>query len=60
VHTARILFFYTPGGTEQTFIEGGDEPENGVPVRPWGPERITADFIGVLEKYGTYALPDPS
>lgn len=58
LHTAKMIFFYTPGGTEQTFIEGGDEPVAGQSVRPWGPERIDDRFIQVLERYGTTALPE--
>jgi quercetin dioxygenase-like cupin family protein len=58
LHSARTIFFYTPGGTEQTFIEGGDEPEKGVPVQPWGPERLDDRFMEILEKHGTIALPD--
>ncbi|WP_433276093.1 cupin domain-containing protein [Pseudonocardia xinjiangensis] len=58
LHPARMLFFYTPGGTESTFIEGGDEPEAGVMVQPWGPERIDERVLSILAKYGTEALPD--
>jgi quercetin dioxygenase-like cupin family protein len=55
---ARMLFMYTPGGTEQVFIEGGDEPVSGAEVQPWGPERINDEFIGLLRKYGCEALPE--
>lgn len=57
-HAARMLFFYTPGGTEQTFLEAGEDPAPDTPSLPWGPDRIDERFIAVLEKYGTIGLPD--
>lgn len=58
LHTAKMLFIYTPGGTEELFIEGGDEPQRGVQVQPWGPERFDDRILGLFAKYGTEALPD--
>jgi len=55
---AKMLFMYTPGGTEQVFIEGGDEPVSGAEVQPWGPERINDEFIALLRKYDCEALPE--
>ena len=55
---AKMLFMYTPGGTEQAFIEGGDEPVPGAEVQPWGPERIDDQFIRLLRKYGCEPLPE--
>jgi hypothetical protein len=48
-----MLFFYTPGGAEQLFVEGGDEPQPGVQVQPWGPERIDERLLSLLDKYDT-------
>lgn len=50
---ASMLFFYTPGGAEQLFVEGGDEPQPGVQVQPWGPERIDERLLSLLDKYDT-------
>jgi quercetin dioxygenase-like cupin family protein len=58
LHTARMLFLYTPGGSEGIFVEGGDEPEPGVQVQPWGPERIDRRILGLFDKYGVGALPE--
>jgi quercetin dioxygenase-like cupin family protein len=54
LHPAKLLFFYTPGGVEQVFIEGGDEPRPGEQVPNWPPERFTPDLQALLIKYGTY------
>ncbi len=57
VHTARMLFMYSPGGTEGIFVEGGDEPRPGVQVQAWGPERFDEHMLGLFAKYQTEALP---
>jgi hypothetical protein len=53
----RMLFLYTPGGREGVFVEGGDEPQTGVQVPPWGPERIDESFLELLGRCGCEALP---
>jgi quercetin dioxygenase-like cupin family protein len=53
VQPAKLVFVYTPGGAEGLFVEGGDEPELGVQVQPWGPERIDERMLGLLAKYDT-------
>jgi len=58
IQPARLLFLYTPGGAEGLFVEGGDEPEPGVQVMPWGPDRIDARLLGLLDKYDTGLPPD--
>jgi quercetin dioxygenase-like cupin family protein len=58
LHPARLLFMYTPGGTEGQFIEGGDEPEPGVNAPPWGGERNNEHYFELLRKYGTEELPE--
>lgn len=55
LHPAKMLFFYTPGGVEQVFVEGGDEPTPGEQVPNWGPERFDAAMLDLLKKYGTDA-----
>jgi hypothetical protein len=56
IQPARMLFIYTPGGAEGLFTEAGDEPQPGVQVQPWGPERIDDRLLGLLAKYDN-ALP---
>jgi len=58
LHTARMLFVYTPAGTEGLFLEGGDDPRPGVQVEPWGPERFDDRMLGLFHKYGAEAVPD--
>jgi mannose-6-phosphate isomerase-like protein (cupin superfamily) len=57
VQPARLVFIYTPGGAEGLFVEGGDEPQPGVQVQPWGPERIDERLLGLLVKYDTGLPP---
>lgn len=57
-HTARMLFFYTPGGSEGLFVEGGDDPVSGIQVPTWGPERFQGPMLDLFEKYGVAALPE--
>ncbi|MEU8391041.1 cupin domain-containing protein [Micromonospora sp. NPDC048842] len=40
LHTAKLLFMFTPGGLEASFVEGGDDPQPGVPVPPWDMARF--------------------
>jgi hypothetical protein len=40
-------------------VEGGYEPQPGVQVQPWGPERIDERMLGLLAKYDT-GLPPQS
>ena len=55
LHTARMLFIYTPGGSEGLFLEGGDEPQPGVQVETWGPERFDDRILGLFQKSGVEA-----
>jgi len=59
LHTARMLFIYTPAGAEGLFLEGGDEPQAGVQVASWGPERFDERMLGLFHKYGVEAVPNP-
>jgi mannose-6-phosphate isomerase-like protein (cupin superfamily) len=56
IQPAKMVFIYTPGGPENLFVEGGDEPQPGVQVQPWGPERLDERLSSLLTKYDT-ALP---
>lgn len=57
IQPARMIFVYTPGGAEGLFIEAGDEPQPGVQVQPWGPDRLDDRLLSLLPKYDN-ALPD--
>jgi quercetin dioxygenase-like cupin family protein len=57
IRPAKLLFIYTPGGAEGLFVEGGDEPVPGVPIPPWGAERIDQRLLGLLAKYDTLLPP---
>lgn len=56
LHTAKLLFIYTPAGAEGLFVEGGDEPTPGVQVDTWGPERFDERILGLFHKYGVEAV----
>jgi glyoxylate utilization-related uncharacterized protein len=57
LHTAKMIFMDTPGGTEGIFVEGGDEPKPGVQVQAWGPERFDERMMEYFAKYETEAIP---
>ncbi|MET8406409.1 cupin domain-containing protein [Streptomyces sp900116325] len=58
-HTAHMLFFYTPGGSEGLFVEGGDDPQPGVAVPTWGPERFQSkSMLELFKKYGSVTDPE--
>ena len=57
IQPAKLVFIYTPGGAEGLFVEGGDEPQPGVQVQPWGPERLDERMLALLAKYDT--MPPP-
>ena len=57
IQPARLVFIYTPGGAEGLFVVGGDEPEPGVQVQPWGPERVDECLLGLLARYDTGLPP---
>ena len=50
IQPAKLVFIYTPGGAEGLFVEGADEPQPGVQVQPWGPERIDERMLGVRHR----------
>ncbi|MEU8076670.1 quercetin 2,3-dioxygenase [Catellatospora citrea] len=39
-HTTKLLFLFTPGGLEETFIQVGDDPVPGVPAPLWDAARF--------------------
>jgi quercetin dioxygenase-like cupin family protein len=50
LHTAKMLFLFSPGGLEESFVLGGDEPEPGRPVPAWDLprfEKMMADISGL-------------
>jgi len=58
IRPATMLFMYTPGGAENIFLEGGDEPEPGKAAPFWGPERLP-QLADLLVKYGIEVIPEP-
>jgi mannose-6-phosphate isomerase-like protein (cupin superfamily) len=46
IQPATLVFIFTPGGAEGLFIEGGEEPQPGVQVQPWGPSVSTSACSG--------------
>ncbi|MGJ6967678.1 hypothetical protein ACSDR0_37760 [Streptosporangium sp. G11] len=58
MHTARMVFMYSPGGPEGMFLDMGDDPRAGEQPRAWGPEKV-AEVLPTLARYQTDVLPDP-
>jgi len=60
VHSAKMIFLFTPGGLEEVFVRGGDEPRPGEPAPAWGPEKF-GPMQTVVEELGLQAdiLPEP-
>jgi len=54
---ARLLFIFTPGGLEDLFIDGGDDPVPGGQPEPWGIER-NQQIADIIERTGSIALPE--
>ena len=42
MHTAKMLFMFTPGGLEESFLQGGDDAVPGVPAPAWDMARFGA------------------
>jgi hypothetical protein len=40
LHTARMLFLFTPGGLEASVVEGGHEAVQGMPPPVWDMARF--------------------
>jgi mannose-6-phosphate isomerase-like protein (cupin superfamily) len=57
VHTARMIFLFSPGGPEEMFVESGDEPRPGEQSPAWGPEKL-AEILPAIARYNVDLLPD--
>jgi hypothetical protein len=57
LHTAKMLFFYTPGGSEGLFLEGGSA-EAGRPGARMGPERFQGPLLISLRSTGWRRCPN--
>jgi quercetin dioxygenase-like cupin family protein len=58
VHSARMLFMFTPGGEEAVFAYG-DEAQPGQPPPVWGIERFsTPEILRFNEERGVQILPE--
>jgi mannose-6-phosphate isomerase-like protein (cupin superfamily) len=40
LHTTKLLFMFSPGGPEEVFLKGGDEPQPGVAPPAWDMKRF--------------------
>ena len=54
---ARTLFLFTPGGPEDLFVEGGDDPRPGELPQVWGMDRV-AKIAHLVESTGLTVLPE--
>jgi quercetin dioxygenase-like cupin family protein len=54
---ARTLFLFTPGGPEELFVEGGDDPIPGESPVPWDMERV-AQVAHLVERTRLTVLPE--
>jgi mannose-6-phosphate isomerase-like protein (cupin superfamily) len=58
LHSARLLFMFTPGGEEGVFAYG-DEAQPGQPPPAWGIERFsTPEILRFNEEFGVQILPE--
>jgi len=55
-HASRL---FRAQGYDAT-IKGADEPQPGVQVQPWGPQRLDEHLISLLAKYDTALPPGPT
>ncbi len=55
--TTKMLFFYTPGGPEEFFVEAGEDPIPGEQPPPWDLERIQS-ALPIAERTGLIVLPE--
>jgi mannose-6-phosphate isomerase-like protein (cupin superfamily) len=53
IRPAKMLFIYTPGGVEKLFVEAGEEPTPGVPIKPFDPANITAELLELAARLDT-------
>ena len=51
MHTAKMIFLFTPGGLEEVFVRGGDEARPGEPAPVWGLEKF-GPIQAVAEELG--------
>ncbi|MEN3615734.1 cupin domain-containing protein [Plantactinospora sp. ZYX-F-223] len=54
---AKMLFLFTPGGHEGTFIDIGDDPQPGKESTPWGPENYAKAWDSLV-RYNVTLLPE--
>jgi quercetin dioxygenase-like cupin family protein len=57
IRPAKMLFIYTPGGVEKLFVEAGEKPTPGVPIKPFDPANITAELLELAARLDTH-LPE--
>ncbi len=55
--STRMLFFYTPAGAEEFFVQAGEDPVPGQEPPVWDLERIMS-VMPVAERTGLIVLPE--
>jgi mannose-6-phosphate isomerase-like protein (cupin superfamily) len=60
LHTAKLLFMYSPGGPEEVFTKGGDAPEAGAAPPVWDMKRFE-QVQEVIDRFDLdcKAVPEP-
>lgn len=53
----KMLFFYTPAGAEEFFVEAGEDPVPGQEPPVWDRERIMS-VLPIAERTGLIVLPE--
>jgi hypothetical protein len=51
IRPAKMLLMFTPAGAERLFIEGGEEPTPGVPIKPFDPASVTAELLELAARF---------
>jgi uncharacterized cupin superfamily protein len=59
LHTAKMLFLYTPAGIEESVLDLGEEARRGEAPPEWHPENFILDRDMLLSRYNTEQLVDP-
>jgi quercetin dioxygenase-like cupin family protein len=54
IHTTKMIFMFTPGGLEEVFVQGGEEPRPGEPAPAWGPEKF-GPMTALVERLGLHS-----
>jgi quercetin dioxygenase-like cupin family protein len=59
LHTARMVFLFTPAGVEGSILDFGEDARPGEQAPPWHPENFVLDRDYLMSHYNTEQLLDP-